>query len=53
MNGLEIVDTNAGGGEGGVVMSLTRDTLTYIEVMLPEALFERAVGQVPAKGWQR
>ena len=38
---------------GGLVMSLTWDTLTQIEGTITEALFERGGGQVPAKGWRR
>ena len=34
----------------GVAMYLTWDTVTQVEGMRPEALFEQGVGQPPAEG---
>ena len=39
--------------EGGLGMSLTRDTLIHIEGTRMKDLFEWAMGQVPVKGWKR
>ena len=50
LNGSKIVYTNAGWGGGGVAMYLTWDTVTQVEGMRPEALFEQGVGQAPDEG---